>query len=196
MRIEQRIFGSVARDFLCHYVVSRNIKPRLIFNRTGTSLYLERYYLAGGPSEEGEFADVPLQVCLHRFARSDEDGALHNHPWEMSVSFILAGGYAEQRKVGVEIRTNWLFPGDFNFIAQDDFHRVDLIESDCWTLFISGKKTQSWGFLEGETFTPWREFIARLRGIDPSTINDNIRKTEDVGRELTADDFLSGRGDR
>lgn len=178
-------FSKMARA-MCEEFVKTIPRRRDIINRTGDAVYLERYYLLGGPSEEGEWADSPLQVCIHRFRQSDEDGALHNHPWEQSVSFILAGGYSEERRwngpseiTGTSnvVRRMYL-PFDFNLIAHDDFHRVDLLEEDCWTIFVSSKKTQSWGFWDRDTkiFKGWREFIGELRGVEPGSLNDNVTK--------------------
>lgn len=168
-------FSAIARH-MCEQLVKTIPRKREIWNRVGDSLYLERWYLLGGPSEEGEWKDSPLQVCIHRFARSDEDGALHNHPWEQSVSFILSGGYSEERRVEEHVERRMCLPGDFNLLAANDFHRVDLLEEDCWTIFISSRKSQSWGFWDRSTkiFTPWRDFIANLRGVDPKSLNDNI----------------------
>lgn len=35
-----------------------------------------------------------LKIYLHKFMRSDEDRALHDHPWSF-LSIILRGGYFE-----------------------------------------------------------------------------------------------------
>jgi hypothetical protein len=181
-------FSHLARA-MCEQFASK-ITPRVIMNRSGDSPYLERYYLLGGPSEEGEFADAPLTVMLHRFVRSDEDSALHSHPWEQSVSFVLAGGYSEERRVATrlaqairyDVERRDVPPFSFNFIAADDFHRVDLFEKDAWTLFVTARKIGSWSFWDrdsGKT-TPWREFIATIRGVDPSTVAA-AKRSESIG---------------
>lgn len=38
-----------------------------------------------------------LNVYLHHFQRSDEDRALHDHPWLVNMSWILDGEYDEMR---------------------------------------------------------------------------------------------------
>jgi hypothetical protein len=128
---------------------------RIIPNRTSRETYLERYLVLRA---------FGLQVFLHRFLASDDDDALHNHPWDWAVSLILAGGYREQRLGPDQVvwERNFM-PGRLNFLRANSFHRVDLLEDDCWTLFITGPKAQSWGFLDLATreFLPWREHIRR-----------------------------------
>lgn len=134
----------------------------------------ERYCRAAGrfgqPCEptpiKARFNFLPT-VFLHHFLDSDQEDELHNHPWENSVSFMLAGGYDEERAVGLapgeqRLRTTWRriqFPA-VNVIRGTDYHRVHLIGRDAWTLFITGRKASSWGFLtrEGGEHVPWREY--------------------------------------
>lgn len=171
--------------------------PRVIFDRDGVSPYLSRWYLIGEPPPTDETGQTlpsaggpRFGVFLHRFHRSDQDAALHNHPWEWARALILAGGYVEERRVdgpgdrSVRIRradsdgiTRFCAihgvsrhirrPGSWVHINADDYHRVDLLEDDSWSLFIAGPKVASWGFWDrhtGETL-PWREFIAKARGL-------------------------------
>ncbi|MHB2027551.1 MAG: hypothetical protein ACYCPT_01885 [Acidimicrobiales bacterium] len=178
----RKFFSQIAR-LCCQKLVRSMPPPRVIMNRAGDSAYLERYYLVGGPSEEGEFQNAPLTVMLHRFARSDEPGELHSHPWEMSVSFVLAGGYREERRLPDEsVETKEVLPFDLNLIGQNDFHRVDLLENECWTLFVTGRKVASWAFWNRDTkqTTPWRDFIAKKRGVLASVAN--AKKSECIGR--------------
>ncbi len=107
-------------------------------------------------------------IYLHHFYMGDTDRELHNHPWKMSGSLILTGGYIEERLLEspafpIPIRTKErVGPGRINIIRADDFHRVDLIEGSAWTIFVSGKKVQDWGFLDTETgqYIPHREYLA------------------------------------
>lgn len=134
-------------------------------------VYLERYYIYGW-TREADFG-----VALHRLLLSDEDREVHNHPWGESVSIILAGGYHEEF-LGADgkIHQRVLQPGDVNVITANHFHRVELLEKDCWSLFIMGKRTQGWGFKsrDGSTFTPWRRFL-ESKGI-PMPYDDNENK--------------------
>ena len=158
----------------------RGTRPRVIRDHGGTSPYLSRWYLAGGirmPDGSNPFdahgdprvgyESLPgLGLVVHRFHRGDLDRELHNHPWEWALSFVVAGGYREERRIGP--RTVWRIvpPLSFNWIGKDDFHRVALLEKDAWTIFLTGPKTSSWGFWSRETdeVIPWRAFLARKRG--------------------------------
>jgi hypothetical protein len=165
---------------LLEWVTSKMSNPRVIYDMLGESPYLSRYYLVGRPSmADGSdpfdrlgnphpdtiWPTSPLGFYLHRFHRGDTDRELHNHPWRWAISLVLAGGYSEERLVGETVVTRVIRPGTLNFIGRDDFHRVDMLDGEAWTLFLVGQKTSSWGFWNRETglVTPWREFINSKR---------------------------------
>lgn len=77
----------------------------------------------------------------------------------------IAGGYREERRLGNRLVSRVVAPLSFNFIGADDFHRVELLEHDAWSLFLVGPKVASWSFWDPRTgeLTPWREFIAKKR---------------------------------
>ncbi len=115
--------------------------------------YLLRFYIKKNGILPG--------VYLHYFFRGDGDRDLHNHPWDISGSLILTGGYSEERLTpGTAIvkRRN-IRPGTINIIRANDFHRVDLLDGPAWTIFVSGGLSQDWGFLNRET----GEFIPHMR---------------------------------
>lgn len=164
--------------------------PRVIHDRNGTSPYLSRWYLfrgqrptmsdgsepfneLGNPKPGVILPDVKWSLYMHRFHRSDDDGELHSHPFEWSVSLVLAGGYIEERveqaatvhpfPAPKAVVRKTVRPGHTNIIRHDTFHRVDLLEHDAWSLFLVGPKTKSWGFWDRMTgrYTEWREFLSR-----------------------------------
>lgn len=183
----RKFFESFTRR-ACEAIAKRLPPPRVIYDRDGVSPYLTRHYLIGcakmpdgsapfdalGNPKQGAVFDerFPVQLYLHRFHRGDQDEELHNHPWRWSASFVLAGGYLEERRTrdrhgrpsnGVEVRA--VLPFMVNRIGGDDFHRVDLLEKDAWTLFLVGPRVSSWGFWNRHSgvFTPWRDFLAQRR---------------------------------
>lgn len=146
-----------------------------------------RCALADGACEPAAFPErltfLPT-VFLHRFLRSDGDLELHNHPWDRSLSFILAGGYREERRRRVlldgreldVVEQRVVRPFRFNRIDADDFHRVDLLEDDAWTVFITGPKVKSWGFWDRFTgeYIDWREHLRRARAAG-GAVRDAVR---------------------
>jgi hypothetical protein len=65
---------------------------------------------------------------------------------------ILSGGYVEHRlENGGVVGLRTLRPGMVNRIGADDFHRVTLLAEGCWSLFVAGKRTQTWGFKDAST---------------------------------------------
>jgi hypothetical protein len=106
--------------------------------------YLERYYVAGWNPITKQSGPA---IFLHRFLASDPATAVHSHPWDVSLSLILVGGYREQRCGDDGRLTEQDYrPGDFNIIRADDRHRIDLLAEDCWTLFLAGPFAQPWRF--------------------------------------------------
>lgn len=116
------------------------------------SPYLRRFYITPRRKDEhGEETGkhVGFGVYLHYFYRGDEDRELHNHPWETALSFILTGGYFEERRnKHDEVVLRNIRPLTFNSITCNDFHRVIKKEHapHVWTIFITGKRIQDWGF--------------------------------------------------
>lgn len=109
-----------------------------------------------------------FNVYLHSFRRSDDDRALHDHPWA-NCSILLQGSYTEHTIAagGVHhrqvleagaVRVRW--SGKFA-------HRVELHDGVCWTLFITGPRYRSWGFHCEKGWVPWRQFTA---ADDPGSI--------------------------
>lgn len=125
-----------------------------------------------------------LNIYVHKFIRSDDDRALHDHPWWF-VSLILRGGYIEisespERRMTMLCRsavTDWRSPFWRRCIAFRPAtyrHRVSLplengVEQPCLTLIVTGPKRRSWGFWcpvraphsgrrTGERFIHWREW--------------------------------------
>ena len=105
-------------------------------------------------------------VFVHQFLSSDDDRALHDHPWPW-MTLILEGEYLEhlpadaskpsgetivhRRRAGdIVIRRNASRP-----------HRIELLEQrPATTLFVTGRKRREWGFHRARGWRHWREFTA------------------------------------
>jgi hypothetical protein len=108
------------------------------------------------------------RLYLHKFLRSDDDRAPHDHPWWF-VSLILWGSYIEHRWIdGVEIVRRRRAPS-IAYRPLSTRHRVELIEGwydlnsrygfkPVWTLILTGSDVRAWGFWCREHFIPWRQF--------------------------------------
>lgn len=142
---------------LCMFIAS--FLPLVKLGENGD--YLHRYFVIRTPW---------ISVYLHRFLRSDADKELHNHMWS-GLSLILSGAYREEKLcttvAHAEVVTTLHKAGRFNHIGKDDFHRVDLLSPEVWTLFIVGKKQRDdWGFIDRYTmkYVPWRDFVLARDG--------------------------------
>lgn len=117
-----------------------------------------------------------INVFLHKILRSDDERALHDHPW-WNVSIVLRGGYDE---VVPDFSAAWTpytrlaelplrgFPrraGSVIFRHATAAHRLVLPIRDgrtrpCWTLFITGPYQRKWGFHCAKGWIPHEQFVA------------------------------------
>lgn len=103
-----------------------------------------------------------FNIYLHHFCRSDDDRALHDHPW-VNLSWLLDGTYLEHSPNGIAERRS----GQMVARLPSAAHRVQLLVSDTgrekpvWTLFITGPRVREWGFLCPRGWRHWKEFTAR-----------------------------------
>lgn len=154
--------------------VRRRLFTRLI-RRVALTRPPDRYigatYVAGHPV--GTYLErwhvIPrnrfLNVYLHRFLRSDDDRALHDHPW-WSCSIILSGGYFEHLADGTK---RWRPRGTVKFRGARSAHRIELPANmpkgyQVITLFITGPKFREWGFHCPKGWRHWREFTSGPNG--------------------------------
>jgi hypothetical protein len=110
-----------------------------------------------------------FNVYLHKFMRSDDDRALHDHPWLFNVSRLLRGPYIEwvPSASGNPHRPvpRFLKAGDWRFRWGPAPHRVQLHkfagkEQPVWTLFITGPRVRQWGFYCPQGWMHWKRFTA------------------------------------
>lgn len=103
-----------------------------------------------------------FNVYLHRFLRSDDDRALHDHPWA-NCSFLLEGSYTEHTiDAGGINRMRLRQAGEWYFRPSGKMaHRIELTDGPCWTLFITGPRYREWGFhCPDAGWIHWRRFTA------------------------------------
>ena len=129
-------------------VWSRRIPPD-----SGTPPYMLRWWVWRWRS---------LTSCyINNVLRSDDDRALHDHPW-INASLVLLGGYWEVMPDGPVtpgepylVRKVWRGPGSFVFRRKATYlHRLELDPSrtkqETISLFFTGPATRRWGFMDPE----------------------------------------------
>lgn len=144
------------------------LKPHFIVPKQGSDLpYLRRWFLTPWSRDDHPLKRKRLpNIYLHQILRSDDDRALHDHPW-VNMSIILWGGYIEHvferpPVEGIELppvvqkRRRFL---SVVYRRADQAHRLELyrkekrhgrlagyVEKPCWSLFITWRKRRPWGF--------------------------------------------------
>lgn len=110
-----------------------------------------------------------FNIYIHHFKRSDDDRALHDHPW-VNASLLLKGTYCEHQIAygGIAIKRQFV-AGDWVLrLTGRATHRIELTHGDCWTLFITGPRYRHWGFHCPQAgWVPWQDFTASH---DPGSI--------------------------
>jgi len=102
-----------------------------------------------------------FNIYLHHILRSDDERALHDHPW-WNLSIVLKGGYEEV----TPHKTLWRRPGSVVLRKATATHRLVLpIRGGgirfAWTLFITGPKIRDWGFHCPQGWVPWQRFVSK-----------------------------------
>lgn len=126
-----------------------------------------------------------FNVYLHKILRSDDDRALHDHPW-VNLSFILAGEYVEIRPVAIVRRllrqglsTCWGLETEAKlrrrfslvFRRPRDAHRLVVLgDGPVWSLFITGPRVREWGF----HFARWVSFMQVVCPNEPGRLKDHV----------------------
>ena len=115
--------------------------------------YLRRWWIV----PRNELANVYLHEILH----SDDDRALHDHPWA-NTSLLIDGSYIEHTPADSFVRD----PGALVTRAATDAHRLEIPSGGrAVSLFITGPVIREWGFHCPQGWRPWREFVdARDKG--------------------------------
>lgn len=109
-----------------------------------------------------------FNIYLHLFLRSDDDRALHDHPW-FWASWILSGAYIEHLRSG---KSPTRIQGSFRLGHPWRLHRVELFhrwerngkahitELPVVTLFFTGPSIRKWGFQCPQGWVYWKKFVA------------------------------------
>jgi len=107
--------------------------------------YMHRWYLI----PRNRF----FNIYLHKIIRSDDDRALHDHPW-WSVSLLLKGKLLEL------LKDRERFPKRFIPVVRSAelAHRLVVLDGPVWTVFITGPRIREWGFYCPKGWVHWKIF--------------------------------------
>lgn len=98
------------------------------------------------------------KIYLHKFWKSDDDRALHDHPWMFYVSLILQGSYKEMTQTGVKRYK----AGTLLFRWGKSPHRI-IVDENEWhrpmTIFFAAPHIRTWGFYCKKGWIPWYDFV-------------------------------------
>lgn len=103
-----------------------------------------------------------FNIYLHHFLRSDDDRALHDHPW-LSMSYLLCGTYLEHCILagGINLKSEYKAGDCIVRLSGRYAHRIELHNGPVWTLFITGPRYRQWGFHCPDIgWRHWRDFTA------------------------------------
>jgi len=115
--------------------------------------YLNRWWVI--PRNEG------CNNYLHEILRSDDDRALHDHPWD-NTSMVIDGRYIEHLPDGRAIMRE---TGAIVSRAATDAHRLEILPGErAITLFMTGPKLREWGFWCPHGWRHWRDFTGGANG--------------------------------
>jgi hypothetical protein len=131
-----------------------------------------------------------FNIYFHHFMRSDDDRALHDHPWWNISAVLTYPGYKEHvpkvhhfdlddKPVYDYQNTEVIerIPGEICFRGAKTAHRIELMHTPygvdengklvvvpkpipVYTLFITGPKVRDWGFHCPKGWKDWRDFTA------------------------------------
>lgn len=115
--------------------------------------YLRRWWLI--PRNEA------CNVYLHEIIRSDDDRALHDHPWP-NTSMVIDGRYVEHLPDG---SANLREAGWVGSREAEALHRLEILPGErAVSIFMTGPKVREWGFACPKGWVHWRDFTGGENG--------------------------------
>jgi len=94
-------------------------------------------------------------VYLHEILKSDDDRALHDHPWA-NTSFLIEGSYTEITPEGEFVRE----AGSIVTREAAQAHRLVVADgARVISLFTTGPTIREWGFHCPRGWRHWKDFV-------------------------------------
>lgn len=182
-----RLFAFVvSRRVVADWLIARSQRTPYfpITSRDGSETYMHRWWLfnpytkdADGNTGPARWSWLPSARVQH-ILRADDDEHLHDHPWDARTC-ILRNWYEEERPItdGDVIPPNAIrlarapdgqsriaflrcrgYTGPVRF---NSYHRIsEVAPGGVYTLWITWKYQDTWGFMVDGKKVPWREYLA------------------------------------
>jgi hypothetical protein len=84
-----------------------------------------------------------FSIRIHHWLRSDDKRAFHDHPWSF-ITIVTKGSYTDVSESGKEVLTR----GSIRYRVHNHKHYVEVPESGCWSVLLTGRPNHKWGFLK------------------------------------------------
>lgn len=131
-------------------------------------IYMDRWWLFNPYSKDTEGNAGPARwswlpsIRVHHIMRADDDGHLHDHPWN-ARTIVLRGWYEEERPLAGEldirvehVRTR----GYTGRVLFESYHRISEVSAGgVFTLWFTWRYRGTWGFLVDGKKVPHREYL-------------------------------------
>lgn len=131
--------------------------------------YMERWWVFND-YDSPKFIKWLPSYRIHHILREDYAPDPHSHPWN-ARTIILKGNYIEKR---LKLDSPLLLTKDYEYytynrnagntatLTYDDYHNIVKVSAGgVWTLFITYKKKDKWGFLVDGVKIPSDEYTGR-----------------------------------
>lgn len=175
----------ITRPAITNWLIERAKRTpyQHITSADGQHVYMGRWRLFN--AYPGAYGDHPQprhipwlpSVRIHHICRADQDRDLHDHPWN-ARTIVLRGWYREERPLeqcslrecrkhdgsamsqgGIRLRFERR-AGYTGRLLFGQYHRIsEVSEGGVWTLFITGRKRGTWGFMVNGKKVPWRTYL-------------------------------------
>lgn len=135
-----------------------------------TDIYMDRHWLfnprdkdCNGDESAPRWKWLP-SVRVHHIMRADDDGAMHDHPWN-ARTIVLRGWYSEERpwphRWHADSRTVYRRPAGYTGrVLFNSYHRIrEVSPGGVFTLWFVWGRQGEWGFLVNGRKVPWREYL-------------------------------------
>jgi hypothetical protein len=148
-------------------------------------IYMQRWWLFNPYPAPGEYRrkgwrDWLPSIRVHHILRADDDGHMHDHPWD-ARTIVLRGWYAEERplrSIGADdLQFNLVnitnYPGEreargvtdslvgsTRAVRFNSYHRICQVSpGGVYTLWFTWRYQGTWGFWVDGRKVPYREYL-------------------------------------